>query len=91
MPGMIWPVVAYAPKAATKPIIAIQPLNFSASGVTRLNSNIAHECKGKVKECKGGTRTQQKLSGVLAEAIFFIHGLNNNSTNFVELNSTRWI
>ena len=54
-------------------------------------SNNGHECKGKVKECKGGTRTQQKLSGVLAEAIFFIHGLNNNSTNFVELNSTRWI
>ena len=33
MPGMIWPVVAYAPKAATKPSIAAQPLNFSASGV----------------------------------------------------------
>ena len=32
MPGMIWPVVAYAPKAATKPSIAAQPLNFSASG-----------------------------------------------------------
>ena len=30
---MIWPVVAYAPKAATKPSIAAQPLNFSASGV----------------------------------------------------------
>ena len=30
---MICPVVAYAPKAATKPIMAIQPLNFSASGV----------------------------------------------------------
>ena len=29
---MIWPVVAYAPKAATKPSIAAQPLNFSASG-----------------------------------------------------------
>ena len=74
-----------------KPIIAIQPLNFSASGVTRLISNNAHEYKGKVKECKGGTRTQQKLSGLLAEAIFFIHGLNNNSTNFVGINSTRWI
>ena len=33
MPGIIWPVVAYAPKAATKPSIAAQPLNFSASGV----------------------------------------------------------
>ena len=32
---MIWPVVAYAPKAATKPSIAAQPLNFSASGVIR--------------------------------------------------------
>ena len=32
---MIWPVVAYAPKAATKPSIAAQPLNFSASGVMR--------------------------------------------------------
>ena len=30
---MNWPVVAYAPKAATKPSIAAQPLNFSASGV----------------------------------------------------------
>ncbi len=30
---MIWPVVAYAPTAATKPSIAAQPLNFSASGV----------------------------------------------------------
>mgnify|MGYP001479256813 CR=1 FL=1 len=33
MPGIICPVVAYAPKAATKPSIAAQPLNFSASGV----------------------------------------------------------
>ena len=49
MPGMIWPVVAYAPNAAIKPIIAIQPLNFSASGVMRLNSNNEKECKGKVK------------------------------------------
>ena len=32
MPGIICPVVAYAPKAATKPSIAAQPLNFSASG-----------------------------------------------------------
>ena len=30
---MICPVVAYAPIAATKPSIAAQPLNFSASGV----------------------------------------------------------
>jgi hypothetical protein len=29
----MFPVVAYAPSAATKPSIAIQPLNFSASGV----------------------------------------------------------
>ena len=36
MPGIIWPVVAYAPNAATKPSIAAQPLNFSASGVITL-------------------------------------------------------
>ena len=30
---MMFPVVAYAPTAATKPSIAAQPLNFSASGV----------------------------------------------------------
>ena len=30
---MICPVVAYAPSAATNPSMAIQPLNFSASGV----------------------------------------------------------
>ena len=33
---MIFPVVAYAPTAATKPSIAAQPLNLSASGVIRL-------------------------------------------------------
>ena len=49
MPGIICPVVAYAPKAATKPSIAAQPLNFSASGVI-LNGNIY------VKECNGNTR-----------------------------------
>ena len=32
-PGMIWPVVTYAPTAATKPNIAAQPLKRSASGV----------------------------------------------------------
>lgn len=42
---MICPVVAYAPKAATKPSIAAQPLNFSASGVMW---NVAKVC---VKEC----------------------------------------
>ena len=30
---MIWPVVTYAPTAATKPNIAAQPLKRSASGV----------------------------------------------------------
>ena len=65
--------MAYAPNAATKPIIAIHPLNFSASGVTRLNSKNAKECKGKVKECKGGARTQEKLWRVLAEEISAIH------------------
>ena len=63
MPGMIWPVVAYAPNAAIKPIIAIQPLNFSASGVTRLNSNNDEECKGKVKECKGATVISKSYKG----------------------------
>ena len=91
MPGIIWPVVAYAPKAAIKPIIAIQPLNFSASGVTKLDSNICEECKGKVKDCKEGNRTQQKLSEILVEAIFSIHVPNNNSTNFVKINSNWWI
>ena len=33
---MMFPVVAYAPIAATKPSIAAQPLNLSASGVMRL-------------------------------------------------------
>ncbi len=32
-PGIIWPVVTYAPTAATKPNIAAQPLKRSASGV----------------------------------------------------------
>ena len=32
-PGMIWPVVKYAPTKATKPNIAAQPLKRSASGV----------------------------------------------------------
>ncbi len=40
---MIWPVVMYAPVAATKPIIAIQPLNFSASGVIVLRFVIGIE------------------------------------------------
>jgi len=30
MPGIICPVVAYAPSSATKPIIAQRPLTFSA-------------------------------------------------------------
>ena len=42
---MICPVVAYAPKAATKPIMAIQPLNFSASGVIVLRFVIGIERK----------------------------------------------
>ena len=37
MPGMICPVVAYAPIAATKPSIAAKPLNLSASGVICLS------------------------------------------------------
>ena len=42
---MISPVVAYAPIAATKPIMAIQPLNFSASGVIVLRFVIGIEVK----------------------------------------------
>ena len=42
---MICPVVAYAPSAATKPIMAIQPLNFSASGVIVLRFVIGIELK----------------------------------------------
>ncbi len=41
---MIWPVVAYAPKAATKPSIAAQPLNFSASGVIENTAIYVKEC-----------------------------------------------
>ena len=70
MPGMIWPVVAYAPNAAIKPIIAIQPLNFSASGVTRLNLDIAKECKAKVKECKGGVHTKNYQSFSWSNILF---------------------
>ena len=40
---MICPVVAYAPTAATKPSIAAQPLNFSASGVIVLRFVIGIE------------------------------------------------
>ena len=39
-PGMIWPVVTYAPTAATKPNIAAQPLKRSASGVMIKKRNI---------------------------------------------------
>ena len=41
---MICPVVAYAPTAATKPIIADQPLNLSASGVMIVSSLIIVNC-----------------------------------------------
>ena len=46
---MICPVVAYAPKAATKPSIAAQPLNFSASGVMMIRSEFVNKCKPIVK------------------------------------------
>ena len=45
---MICPVVAYAPKAATKPSIAAQPLNFSASGVIGI---IKYKANIKKKKC----------------------------------------
>ena len=54
MPGIICPVVAYAPKAATKPSIAAQPLNFSASGVICKWWFYVKECNGAVPAVGGG-------------------------------------
>ena len=54
MPGIICPVVAYAPKAATKPSIAAQPLNFSASGVISNKLNYVKECNGPLPVIDGG-------------------------------------
>ena len=45
MPGMMLPVVAYAPTAATKPSIAAQPLNLSASGVMSLYLVVIVNCE----------------------------------------------
>ena len=42
---MIFPVVAYAPTAATKPSIAAQPLNLSASGVMSLYLVLIVNCE----------------------------------------------
>ena len=49
---MIWPVEAYAPNAATKPSIAAQPLNFSASGVIIKSISYVNKCKPIVNICK---------------------------------------
>ena len=54
MPGIIWPFVAYAPKAATKPSIAAQPLNFSASGVIEKMNYYVKECNGPAPVVDGG-------------------------------------
>ena len=54
MPGIICPVVAYAPKAATKPSIAAQPLNFSASGVMKKLDNYGNQCNGSLSAVGGG-------------------------------------
>ena len=54
MPGIICPVVAYAPKAATKPSIAAQPLNFSASGVILNWIYYVNECNGPLHAVDGG-------------------------------------
>ena len=54
MPGIICPVVAYAPKAATKPSIAAQPLNFSASGVILKWIYYVKECNGGMHAVDGG-------------------------------------
>ena len=41
---MIWPVVTYAPTAATKPNIAAQPLKRSASGVIIKRKMYVNNC-----------------------------------------------
>ena len=47
---MIWPVVTYAPTAATKPNIAAQPLKRSASGVMiKKLINYVNHCNRKCK------------------------------------------
>ena len=46
-PGMICPVVTYAPTAATKPSIAAQPLKRSASGVMIKNVIYVNDCNRK--------------------------------------------
>ena len=51
MPGIIWPFVANAPKAATKPSIAPQPINFSASG-DKIKIRLRKDVAANVKECK---------------------------------------
>ena len=44
---MIWPVVTYAPTAATKPNIAAHPLKRSASGVMIKKINYVTYCNRK--------------------------------------------
>ena len=46
-PGIIWPVVTYAPTAATKPNIAAQPLKRSASGVMIIKNEYVNQCNRK--------------------------------------------
>ena len=48
---MMFPVVAYAPTAATKPSIAAQPLNLSASGVM-INLLFVNKYNTTIKYCK---------------------------------------
>ena len=49
---MIWPVVTYAPTAATKPNIAAQPLKRSASGVMIIKVLMLNTVTGYMKVCK---------------------------------------
>ena len=49
---MIWPVVTYAPTAATKPNIAAQPLKRSASGVMIIKFEFFIIVTTYVKVCK---------------------------------------
>ena len=49
---MIWPVVTYAPTAATKPNIAAQPLKRSASGVMIIKKIMYISVTANVNFCK---------------------------------------
>ena len=68
-------MVAYAPKAATKPSIAAQPLNFSASGVICVKNNYVKECNKSSCVLGGG---QPNIQGKMIKNIRK-NNLKNNS------------